>query len=240
MENKFTAKARLPRCEGGRERAKSFLRSSRNNYPRNFSVVEVVSALRSRGARFGSRPPIAFTASSSSGPRSSRRREARRRESQRRRSSASRVLLGVRADRRDRWERRRRERSRAVHHPDGRKTPRSITRISSFAGRVTEAAVLRKGHVVAERVELRPADHACDVFRRSYESGAATEGVRKTASRGSRRFTLSRKRTCQLASSTRSLPTRARHVPAREDERASLAASNAGHRSTEGCTSRCR
>jgi len=32
-------------------------------------------------------------------------------------------------------------------------------------------------------------------------------GVRETASRGSRRFTLSRKRTCQRASSTRSLPT---------------------------------
>jgi len=80
------------------------------------------------------------------------------------------------------------DRSEQQRHPRRTKgTCRSITRGSSFAGRVTEAAALRKERVVAERGELRPAvtrmtcsDVHASSARRQWVSG-------RTASRGSPR-----------------------------------------------------
>jgi hypothetical protein len=92
-------------------------------------------------------------------------------------------------------------------------TRRSITRISSFAGRVTEAAVPRKGECSGRTCGALALRNAYDVVRR-HASPARRQWVPvETVSRGSRRFTLSRKRTCQRASSTHSLPTTRRHVP---------------------------
>lgn len=106
------------------------------------------------------------------------------------------------------------------------------TRISPFAGRVTEAAHRGNTMSSAERGELRPAATRMTCSDVHASTARRQQGVRETASRGSRRFTLSRKRTCQRASSTRSLPN---HVTSRAQQWVRfvtvLAARNFGHRS---------
>jgi hypothetical protein len=93
-----------------------------------------------------------------------------------------------------------------------------VTRISSFAGRVTEAALRGNTKSSAERVELRPAATRMTCSDVHASTARRHQGVRETASRGSPRFGAvhaSRKRTCQLASSTRSLPN---HVTTRTQQ----------------------
>jgi hypothetical protein len=120
-------------------------------------------------------------------------------------------------------------------------TCRSITRISSFAGRVTEAAVPRKGECRGRTCGALALRNAYDVFRRHASPARRQKVRRETVSRGSRRFTLSRKRTCQRASSTHSLPTARRHEFRKERRTPRCSqASTPGHRSTLGCTSRRR
>jgi hypothetical protein len=82
-----------------------------------------------------------------------------------------------------------------------------VTRISPFAGRVTETALRGNTKPSVERDELRPtatrmtcSDVHASAARRHKVSGRQQAGAHQ-------RFTLSRKRTCQSASSTRSLPT---------------------------------
>jgi hypothetical protein len=97
-------------------------------------------------------------------------------------------------------------------------TLRSFTRISSFAGRVTEAALRGNTKSSAERVELRPAATRMTCSDVHASAARRHQGVRETASRGSPRFGavhVSRKQTCQLASSTRSLPN---HVTTRTQQ----------------------
>jgi hypothetical protein len=107
-----------------------------------------------------------------------------------------------------------------------------VTRISPFAGRVTEASLRGNTKLPAERVELRPAATRMNVFRRSCEYGAATTGCPGDGKPGLTVLHDSRKRTCQRASSTRSLPN---HVTTRTSQgaRARHAARNPnlGHRS---------
>jgi hypothetical protein len=67
-------------------------------------------------------------------------------------------------------------------------TCRPITRISSFAGRVTEAALHRKVKPGAERAGLWPAVARNDVFRRLASPAWRQKVQVETASRGSRRF----------------------------------------------------
>jgi hypothetical protein len=67
-------------------------------------------------------------------------------------------------------------------------TCRPITRISSFAGRVTEAALHRKVKPGAERAGLWPAVARNDVFRRLASPAWRQKVQVGTASRGSRRF----------------------------------------------------
>jgi hypothetical protein len=113
-----------------------------------------------------------------------------------------------------------------------------VTRISSFAGRVTEAALRGNTKSSAERVELRPAATRMTCSDVHASAARRHQGVRETASRGSPRFGavhVSRKQTCQLASSTRSLPN---HVTTRTQQWGALvtvlAARNLGHRSHAG------
>jgi hypothetical protein len=75
-------------------------------------------------------------------------------------------------------------------------TCRSITRISPFAGRVTEAALRRKAKLGAERVELWPAvtRMTCSDVMRVRRGDSKVSGRRLAGAHGG--CMLSRKRTC--------------------------------------------
>ncbi len=219
VENKFARKPRFDRCEGRRPRAKSFLRSSRNNYPRNFSVVEVVCGAaiswgNDRGVDLPSSslrielealaPPVAGknVAASNKGVGAPCSLTLRNQRPQWRpvvASSKGAIPRGASS---------RRTEDTSLHHQD------LVLRGAGYRGRSVPQGTRssRTCGATARRSRVRRVPTSC-------ESGAATSGVRETASRGSRRFTLSRKRTCQLASSTRPLPTSVRHV-SRKGQRA--------------------
>jgi hypothetical protein len=65
-----------------------------------------------------------------------------------------------------------------------------VTRISPFAGRVTEAALRGNTKSSVERVELRPAATRMTCSDVHTSTARRHQGVRETASRGSRCFTI--------------------------------------------------
>lgn len=132
-------------------------------------------------------------------------------------------------------------------HPDGRKPPPLHHQVLVLRGTGHRGRVHRKGHRAAERVELRPADHAYDVvptFMRVRRGDERCAGRQQAGAHGGSRSRASERANThpRLARSqpARAVLSRKRQRLARDVERALLAASNAGHRSALGCTSRRR
>jgi hypothetical protein len=130
-----------------------------------------------------------------------------------------------------------RERSLAAAHPRRTEgTCRSNTRISSFAGRVTEAAVPRKGEPSGRTCRARPpvTRTTCSDVLRVRRGDNRCPGDNKPGLTAV--HALAQASVELILDSFAPEPAR-RHVLARATNLALLAASHPGHRSTLGCTS---